>query len=197
MTRAHRRHRERGAVLVEFAFVLPLLALLGFGVMEFGFAHQDKMAVQTAARTGVRVGSAAGDTADADKSALLGVGSVLTDIGLDNVDWIVIYESSTADGAVPTACTNPPMSVTGSCNAYTGAQLQQVVDGSAPAAWFGCGLSALDRFWCPTGRQTVQAVGADYVGVWIQATRPMLTGFFGSTMTITDRGVMRLEPQDA
>jgi hypothetical protein len=179
---------------MELAIILPFLALMTFGVVEFGLANQDRMTVQAAARTGVRVGSAAGKTADADKNLLLGVGSALRDVGLANVNWILVYKSSTADGAVPVACTNPPRSLSASCNVYTGAQLQQLVAGTAPASWFGCGVSALDRFWCPTARETVQANGTDYLGVWLQATHPMLTGFFGKTLTMTDRGIMRLEP---
>jgi len=189
--------REGGAVLVEFAFLLPLLALMAFGVMEFGLALQDRMAVQTATRTGARVGSAAGNTVEADRSLLLGVGSGLNDIGLANVEWVLVYRSSTADGAVPAGCMDPPRSASGSCNAYTGAQLQQLVAGTSPSSWFGCGDGALDASWCPAGRQTIQSYGADHLGVWIRARRPMLTGFFGSALTITDRGVMRLEPRGA
>jgi Flp pilus assembly protein TadG len=184
-----------GSTLVEFALVLPFLALMAFGVVEFGMALQDKTTVQGAARAGVRVGSAAGATADADKNLLLGVGAALQDVGLTNVDWIVVYKSGTVDGAVPAACTNPTHSVSASCNAYTGAQLQQLVAGTAPASWFGCGVTALDRFWCPTSRQTIQSDGTDYLGVSVQARHPMFTGFFGSTLTISDYGVMRLEPQ--
>lgn len=195
MTGPGDRSRERGAVLVEFGFLLPFLALMAFGVMEFGLALQDRMTVQSATRTGVRVGSSAGNAAEADKGLLLGAGSALSDIGLANVDWILVYKSASADGTVPAACTNPPRSVSGSCNAYTGTQLQQLVAGTAPSSWFGCGGTSLDTSWCPTSRQTIQADGADYLGVWVQARHTMLTGFFGSTLTITDRGVMQLEPQ--
>jgi Flp pilus assembly protein TadG len=186
---------SQGSTLVEFAIVLPLLAIMTFGIVELGMALQDKMTVQGAARTGVRVGSAAGTAPDADKNLLLGAGAALHDVGLANVNWILVYKSATADGAVPVACTNPPHSVAASCNAYTGAQLQQLVAGTAPSSWFGCGATALDRFWCPTSRQTIQSDGTDYLGVSVEAQHPMLTGFFGSTLTIGDHGVMRLEPQ--
>jgi hypothetical protein len=186
---------ENGTLVLEFAIILPFLALMTFGLLEFGLAIQDKMAVQTATRTGLRVGSAAGSTVDADKSLLLGVSATLTDIGLANVDWVLVYKSGTADGAVPATCSNPPHGVSAACNVYTGAQLQQINAGTAPASWFGCGVAALDRFWCPSARQTTQANGTDYLGVWVQARHQMITGFFGSTLTMTDAGVMRLEPQ--
>lgn len=193
MTR--RDARDRGSVLVEFVLVLPVLALLAFGIMEFGLARQDRMAVQTAARSGLRVGSAAGNSLSADKNILLGVGAAIADIGLSNVDWVLVYKSVASDAAAPAACLNPPRSVSGTCNAYTGVQLQQVVAGTAPASWFGCGVSALDTSWCPTNRQTIQANGTDHLGVWVRATHPMVTGFFGARLTMTDWGVMRLEPQ--
>jgi len=196
MTASPRRVRDQaGSTLVEFALILPFLALMTFGVLEFGLALQDHMTVQTAARSGMRVGSAAGSAADADKNLLLSLGSAARDVGLANVDWILVYNSTTADGAVPAACTNPPHGVSASCNVYTGSQLQQIVAGTAPASWFGCGATALDRFWCPTSRQSIQANGNDYLGVWMQARHPMVTGFFGTTFTMTVRGVMRLEPQ--
>lgn len=188
-------HRERGSTLVEFALVLPFLALMASGVIEFGLAIQDRMTVQAAARTGVRVGSAAGATVDADKNVLLGVGAALGNVGLDNVEWVLVYKSFTADGAVPASCANPPQAASAACNLYTGAQLSQIVAGTAPSTWFGCGGTALDRFWCPTARQTIQANGTDFLGVWVQAKHPMMTGFFGTTLTIRSQGVMRLEPQ--
>lgn len=197
--RAGKRGRgEQGAVLVEFAFLLPVLALLVFGILEFGMAWQDKLTVQTGVRTGVRVGSTAGNVADADKNILLGVGAVLNDIGFANVNWVVVYKSSSTDGVTPAACLTPtPHSVSGSCNAYSGAQLHQVVDATAPASWFGCGVGSLDSSWCPTSRQSIQAVGNDYLGVWVNADHPSLTGFFGASLTMTDSAVMRLEPKEA
>lgn len=187
--------RERGSTLVEFVMVLPLIAIMAFGVLEFGLAFQDRMTVQSGARTGVRVASAAGTSVDADKNLLLGLGTALRSVGLGNVDWVLVYKSTTADGAVPTTCLDPPRAATAACNFYTGAQLSQVVAGTAPSTWFGCGLTALDRFWCPTARQTIQANGTDYIGVRVRARHPLTTGFFGTTLTIDSHGVMRLEPQ--
>lgn len=196
--RAGRASGCRGAALVELAMVLPLLALLAFGALEMGLAWRDRLTVQTATRAGVRVGSAEGRLATADQGVLLAVGAALHDLGLGDVDWVVVYKSDTSDGSVPSACTTPvPQSVSGSCNAYTGAQLQEVVEGTAPSSWFGCGGSSLDGYWCPASRQSVQALGPDFLGVWIRAGHPMLTGLFESELTVEDDAVMRLEPQEA
>jgi Flp pilus assembly protein TadG len=49
-----RRARERGAALVEFAFVFPLLAMVLFGTITGGFALNEKQQITHATREGVR-----------------------------------------------------------------------------------------------------------------------------------------------
>ncbi len=192
------RRDQRGTAMTELAFVLPVLAVFAFGVIELGGAWRSRLTVQTAVRAGVRVGSAEGKIAAADQGILLASGSVLYDIGLSNVDWVIVYKSSTSDGAVPAGCLTPaPHSVSGSCNVYTGSQLAQVVAGTNPGTWFGCGVGALDGWWCPATRQSVQALGNDYLGVRVTVRHPMMTTVLGSRITLTDDAVMRLEPQEA
>jgi Flp pilus assembly protein TadG len=53
--RIHKARSERGAAAVEFALVMPLLFLLVFGIIEFGFIFQKELSVTHAAREGVRV----------------------------------------------------------------------------------------------------------------------------------------------
>ena len=48
------RLSERGAVIVEFAIVLPILALLLGGGVEFGLLARDHQVLQNAAREGAR-----------------------------------------------------------------------------------------------------------------------------------------------
>ena len=45
---------ERGATLVEFALIVPLLLLLVFGIIEFGFLFNADSNVNQAARAGGR-----------------------------------------------------------------------------------------------------------------------------------------------
>jgi hypothetical protein len=47
--------RERGAELIEFALVLPLLLLLVLGIVDFGFLFQRLEVVTNAAREGARI----------------------------------------------------------------------------------------------------------------------------------------------
>lgn len=48
------RH-ERGASLVEFALVVPLLTMFLFGIVQFGLAYDMKQSVNSAAREGARL----------------------------------------------------------------------------------------------------------------------------------------------
>jgi Flp pilus assembly protein TadG len=51
-----RRRREAGVSAVEFALVLPLLLVILFGVIDFGFMLYDKAMITNAAREGARAG---------------------------------------------------------------------------------------------------------------------------------------------
>jgi Flp pilus assembly protein TadG len=54
VTHTLRRRRHRGAAAVEFALVVPLLVMILFGIMEFGYAFFIQASVAGAAREGVR-----------------------------------------------------------------------------------------------------------------------------------------------
>jgi len=52
----HHRKSERGAELVEFALMLPILLLIFAGLWDFGRAYRTYQAITNAAREGVRLG---------------------------------------------------------------------------------------------------------------------------------------------
>ena len=52
---ARRAPRDRGAAAVEFALLLPLLALLVFGIVDFGRALNAQITLTQAAREGARM----------------------------------------------------------------------------------------------------------------------------------------------
>jgi hypothetical protein len=52
-----RRGNDRGAAAVEFALVLPLLVMLVFGIIQFGFVFNAYITVTQAAREGARMAS--------------------------------------------------------------------------------------------------------------------------------------------
>lgn len=55
--RGKRRRQDRGAAAVEFALVLPILCMLLFGIISFGFGISDKVALVNAVREGARFGA--------------------------------------------------------------------------------------------------------------------------------------------
>lgn len=190
MRRFTRSHRERGAALVEFTIVSMLLVIFGFGIIEFGLGWQDRLTVQTAARAGVRVGSSLTTNSLADYNILAAVNSSLHDVGASNIEYVVVYKSTTTDGKVPTLCSGTvPISVATVCNVYTGAQMAAL-----NSSQFGCGLGDLDLAWCPTTRINLLASGPDYLGVWIKVKHTMVGKLYSNPVRITDSAVMRLEP---
>jgi len=53
---ARRQRTQRGASAVEFALVVPILIMLVFGVIQFGFAFAQQSALSHGARQGARWG---------------------------------------------------------------------------------------------------------------------------------------------
>jgi Flp pilus assembly protein TadG len=54
-----RLRREEGASLVEFALIAPILFLLLFGLIDFGFIYNDFLSVRQGVRDGARQGAVA------------------------------------------------------------------------------------------------------------------------------------------
>jgi Flp pilus assembly protein TadG len=56
-------HREQGAVMAEFALVIPLLIIMLIAIAEFGIAFNRAQAIEAAAREGARLASLSTTTA--------------------------------------------------------------------------------------------------------------------------------------
>jgi Flp pilus assembly protein TadG len=210
----HRRARpsstrsdERGAVLVEMAFIAGLLLLLVAGTFDYGFAWRSGLAATEASRTGARVGSSQSVSPAADFYALNGVRSALNASGkIGSVERVVIYRSQTADGEIPASC--KAASPTGACNVLTGAQLNALTaasynvtipaDPAVAPTGTGClrSSAALHAGWCPNTRNNIQASGPDYYGVYVKLRYDHQFPFVGSATTVERTSVMRLEPAD-
>jgi Flp pilus assembly protein TadG len=96
---------RRGAALVEFVLVLPLLMLLVFGMVEMGLLIKDKLALNQVAREGVRCAALRGTSA----SVTSRVNSWSTKLGLKTADVTAItlaYTDPSTGGA--TASPPPP-----------------------------------------------------------------------------------------
>jgi Flp pilus assembly protein TadG len=190
LTGQRKAAEQRGAALLEFALVAPILILLVFGIVEYGMFFKDYLTVSNTTRAGARVGSAAGSNADADYQILQSVKTAAAALpgGASSIERITIYRSASTGGA-PTSTCQTTSSAADRCNVYTADALTQ------PVTRFGCGPGSLDSVWCPTTRQDSQAIGPDYIGVWVKTTHSFITRMFGTSRTITDTVVMRIEPK--
>ena len=54
MLNKFRRKRQQGQTMVEFTLIFPVLAILLFGVIQFGIAFNNYLAVTDAVRAGSR-----------------------------------------------------------------------------------------------------------------------------------------------
>jgi hypothetical protein len=89
-----RRRRERGAALVEFAFVLIPLLILLLGIIDFGRAYGAKQTLIHATREGVRVYVVTQDHDDAYAAFRAGA----TSLDLDLVSVTIPPDSSCSPG---------------------------------------------------------------------------------------------------
>ena len=170
---------ERGAILVEAAFVLPVMILFVMAIIEFGLAFKDLQTVFTATRVGARTASAeprqfgyANDVANAVKTSLSAIPS-----GQWQELWVYKARSDgKPDTGNFTSC--------GTCVRYH---------------WDGANWIKDQDTWPASGTGSQYACGGvtpgpDALGVYLKVRHDMLTGFFGSTKTLTDNTVVRLEP---
>lgn len=204
-TRTPRRHRfgqrllgERGAALVELTLIIPVLTLLALGTGELGLAWRSSSTLTAAARAGARVAASQGKAVAADHQTLLATMSALGHIAPTDVQFIVIYKASAADGAVPASCLTG--SVTGSCNRYSSTDVLNVYNNPTTSLTgfdtTNCNAQ-LDRYWCPSTRNNIQnaLVPLDRVGVYVQANHRSATGLSQFSLTLSDNASMVIEPK--
>jgi Flp pilus assembly protein TadG len=116
--RHHHRRDERGANLVEFVIILPLLVLLVFGIIEFGVNFDRKIGVNSASREGARaaiVGNAPGcDNDDGTLTAAEIKCFVQDRLGLsdDDVSVAVVAPSSAVGEPLKVCVQYPAESIT-------------------------------------------------------------------------------------
>jgi hypothetical protein len=204
---------ERGAVLVEAAFVFPVFILLLFGMIEFGFIFKDSLTlssmVQAAARTGSEVGNQVAPSADYEILSALEAGD--GSLG-STIDYVVIFKADGVDSATPPGgCSgSTPVSVVNECNVYGPSFFQTPLGTTEPPNEFDCNTQAApaanpadedegslacdDSAWDPAERNVTETGGPDYLGVKIIATHNTITGFWKG-VTLSDTTIMRLEPQ--
>jgi len=100
------RNEERGAALVEFALILPVLVMFVFGIVEFGRAYSARIQLTAAVRDGARAAALGNDAVAATRAGAP---------GLRAADLSVSYTSSpgsSCTGASSTTTTTSLSSTT-------------------------------------------------------------------------------------
>jgi hypothetical protein len=195
--RARRRRGERGAALIEAAFITPVFAVLLFGILEFGLTFRDYLTVANVSRDSARGASAFGDSLYADWNVIQIAQQSSKGFRPNEIQRLIIFDAGSVEGSIfdtshpANACLSVTDGIAGVCNVYTSADLHR------PKSDFGCKTTeTLDKYWCPSGRATRASGPPDYVGVYVRARHDHITGLFGPGMNLTDEIVMRIEPQD-
>lgn len=193
-----RPSHDRGAVLVETALVVTLLAVVAGGIAEVSHAWQARSGVERASHTMVRALGAFTPAASTDASALAIAAAFGNADGIE-VRRVVVFRSQGASGVVPAMCrrlwptTVSPSGVDGVCNVYGPAHLARVARGTV---WTGCGSSSPQQFWCPSSRSRTRP-GPDRLGIhldlWVEA--PRLSWRVGQRRGVATTAVVELDPE--
>ncbi|HET7326334.1 MAG TPA: TadE/TadG family type IV pilus assembly protein [Nocardioidaceae bacterium] len=177
----HRRrhHRgERGAVAVEAALVTPLLVVLVFGIIEFGFIFKDWLAVTSSVRAGARIASAEPRNTSFATDAAAQVAREGSALNMDDVEALWVYEASPDGFPAGTGsfddCTT--------CVKFSWNEATQTFDPSA-GSW-----EAIDHNAC------TDDTGHDSVGVYLAMEHDAITGLFFDSLGLSSHTVMSFEP---
>ncbi len=101
--------RERGAAVVEFALVVPVLLILVLGIVEFGRAYQVQTTLSAAAREGARSMALGDDPAAARETTK----SAFPLLNLTDGQIAVAPSSCSQGQAVTVTITRPYSFITG------------------------------------------------------------------------------------
>jgi hypothetical protein len=203
---ALRRRREDGAVAVEAALVMPILALMVFGIIEFGFLMKDYAGVSALVRTGVRIASTgAGDgpgtcetgagappcTSASSPALAQQAADAIQRSGIvsnpDQIQYILVYKAN--DKGYPGADGSTAMPA--DCSATTNCVMFKWKPALNQFKYFSGTWTSTSISACFPGNATNPM---DRVGIYLKASHPMITGLFGTSISLSDRAVMDFEP---
>jgi len=106
-----RFENERGQTMTEFAFVLPILLVLLFGIIQFGIIFNNYVALTDAARAASRKGAVSRNSSDPQgdcQSTGYAAGSNLKNPG---TDFVLTCSSSWAAGSDVTVTATYPYDI--------------------------------------------------------------------------------------
>lgn len=168
--------RDRGATLVEAAVVFPLLFLVLFSLVEFGWAFKDSLSVGHGAREAARAGATFGNDVHANLLVLREVEKVMDPVGIATGLRVRIYDPESSAGDTYTFQDG----FAGDCN------------------WSPCpdpdSLAYTIPTWLPSSRD-ISAPFTDRIGVRVIYTHQWITRLFATTTDFTKDVNFQIEPQ--
>ncbi len=199
--------------------------ILIMGIVEGGLFMSNKLGVGNTVRAGARSASAAGAHIRADLYTVFSMSQESAAVPRSAMEYKVIYKATgygegpvlEESEGVPGLCRSG-IAVAGQCNVYRVADFAKAQEEVAertrhaqalqtnPAdvldiskVHFGCQASSPDNSWCPADRadrtSSNGGLGPDYVGVYMKVKHDWITNMFGSTSSITDQSVIKIEPR--
>lgn len=173
-------------MLIEAAIVFPVVMVLLFGIIEYGFVFKDSLTVTSATRAGARTAATQAKYTtfyDAGQGAVQAAMNALPNNGPQDL-WI--YKAGTNGrplliGGGEAADFNSPCQI---CARYTW--------DSSTRAW-----NLVSNTWPISTHNACASTSTDpdSFGVWLKAKHDYFTSMFGNSRTLTDNTVMRLEPR--
>ncbi|GMQ84441.1 MAG: hypothetical protein BMS9Abin07_0005 [Acidimicrobiia bacterium] len=176
------RRGDRGAVAVEMAIVVPLLVLLAFGMLEFGLAFTNKLAMSSAVNRATRQATVLGTDEYADIEILDALAASLSG-NVGTIEHVDIFKAD-AGG-------NPVL------------RDRYVPDGGSACGWLPCpdpslgpAIYGAPADYAPCTRDVKLGDGTvDTIGVQVAYTHTWITGVFGiPPQTWFETARARLEP---
>ena len=100
---------QRGQTMVEFAMVLPIIALLLFGVIQFGITFNNYITLTDAVRAGARKGAVARRIQNPQAAVTTSVRNAATDLKASDLQ--ITVNSTWAQGSDVTVTATYPYSI--------------------------------------------------------------------------------------
>ena len=183
---------ERGVALIELALALPILLVLGLGIVEMGLAWTQVQRVTASVSNASRVASSQGNEQSADKSVLLALKSSLDAGSLANLSKVAIYREDSHSGATSPCDTDAWGQGDGPRNEWSGDSVRTAVDdGVTPSAIESV---ASVHEWPASTRQSKLTGPPDTIGVCIVTVHRQVTNFGWHDLTIARSTVHRIAP---
>jgi Flp pilus assembly protein TadG len=203
--RLRRCRGDEGVALIETAIIALPFFILVFGLLEFGVVFKSYLSLSSAVNTSARGASTFGSQGDADYHILRRINESASALGRSNITRIVIWHASGPTDSPPAGCVGGTATSGSGAPLYTGAcNVYDVDDFAWAVADFDCDSSdggPDDDNWCPSDRKDYLAsggglpYGTDYIGVYVEVDHQLLTGLWGSEMTMSEYVVTRIEAQ--